>query len=86
LFVRLAPFEFLCCGRLFPYVLPTKSSNAMLDCLDVIMDEFVELCFRSLVYTRAINRTLDQQDGFAPFKAKKIRGVLFKLCFCYFKD
>jgi len=58
----------------------------MLDCLDMILNEFVELCLRSLIDARAINRPLDQQYGFTPLKAKKIRRILFKLCFRNFKD
>jgi hypothetical protein len=58
----------------------------MLDCLDMVMNEFVELCFRSLIDARAINRPLDQQHGFTSLKAKKICRILFKFCFCDFKD
>jgi hypothetical protein len=58
----------------------------MLNCLDMIVNKFIKLSLRCLIDSCAINRPLDQQDRFATLQAKKIRGILFKLCFCYFKD
>jgi hypothetical protein len=60
LYISFAASDFLCCGSFLPNLLLSNSSNTTFYRLNMVVNEFVDLCFSCLINTSAIHGALDQ--------------------------